>query len=171
MLRVRTIQRIPRPIDGTQVAQLLGELKLCRDKAMILLMVNGGLRPSEVLNLHLEDIQYGRRRIVIRHRTDHPRGVRTKSRTERIVDLCDDATLQTVSEYVMREGPCESPTTHVFLVGGHGQRRHEPLSYHALAKMFERHCSRLGIRTTWVTPHALRHYLPSQTMSCICAPA
>ena len=24
-------------------------------------------------------------------------------------------------------------------------------------KLFERHCARLGIRSPWVTPHALRH--------------
>ena len=43
------------------------------------------------------------------------------------------------------------------LVGGRGKRRCEPLSYHALVKLFERHCERLGIRAPWVTPHALRH--------------
>jgi integrase len=157
VLRVRTIQRVPRPMEAAQIPRLLEGLKLRRDKAMLLLMLNGGLRPGEVLNLHLEDIQYGRRRIVIRHRTDHPRGVRTKSRTERIVDLRDDVTLQTLSDYVMHERTKDSTTTHAFLLGGHGRRRNEPLSYHALVKMFERRCTRLGIRTAWVTPHALRH--------------
>jgi integrase/recombinase XerD len=31
------------------------------------------------------------------------------------------------------------------------------LWYHALVKLFARHCQRLNIRTPWVTPHALRH--------------
>jgi len=157
VLRVRTIQRVPRPMDATQISRLLEDLKLGRDKAMILLMLNGGLRPGEVLNLHLEDIQYGRRRIIIRYRTDHPRGVRTKSRVERVVDLHDDMTLQTLSDYVMHERPTGGITTHAFLLGGRGRRRNEPLSYHALVKMFARRCARLGIRTPWVTPHALRH--------------
>jgi integrase len=157
VLRVRTIQRVPRPMEAAQISRLLEGLKLGRDKAMILLMLNGGLRPGEVLNLHLEDIQYGRRRIIIRYRTDHPRGVRTKSRTERVVDLHDDMALQTLSDYVMHERPTGGITTHAFLLGGHGHRRNEPLGYHALVKMFARHCARLGIRTAWVTPHALRH--------------
>lgn len=55
------------------------------------------------------------------------------------------------------ERPTDSEGAHVFLVGVRGQRRHEPLSYHALVKMFERHCERLGIRDPWMTPHALRH--------------
>jgi integrase/recombinase XerD len=51
VLRVRTIQRVPRPMEAEHVSRLLQDLKLRRDKAMILLMLNGGLRPGEVLNL------------------------------------------------------------------------------------------------------------------------
>jgi integrase len=156
-VRIKTVQRLPRPMDDEQIAALLSSLKLRRDKAMILLMLHGGLRPGEVLNLHLEDLQYGRKRVTIRHRTDHPKRVRTKSRTERVVDLLQPETLQAVSDYVMCERPADGESPYVFLVGGKGKRRHEPLGYHALVKLFERHCERLGIRSPWVTPHALRH--------------
>jgi integrase len=157
VIRVRTIQRLPRPMSTEQITELLGSLRLWRDKAAILLMLHGGLRPGEVLNLHLEDIQYGRRRIVIRYRTDHPRGARTKSRTERVVDLHEPETLQTVSTYVMQERPQSADTTHIFLVGGRGQNRNQPLGYPALVKMFGRQCEKLNMRSPWVTPHALRH--------------
>jgi len=122
-----------------------------------LLMLHGGLRPGEVLTLQLDDIQYGRKRVVIRYRTAHPKRARTKSRTERVVDLLQPETLQAVSDYVMNERPADAESPYVFLVGGQGKRRHEPLGYHALVKLFERHCERLGIRSPWVTPHALRH--------------
>jgi integrase/recombinase XerD len=79
------------------------------------------------------------------------------SRTERAVDLLQPETLQAVSDYVMYERPSESESSYVFLVGGRGKRHCEPLSYYALVKLFARHCERLGIRTPWVTPHALRH--------------
>ncbi len=157
VVRVRTAQRLLRPMEDEQVAKLLGSLRRLRDRAMFLLMLQGGLRPGEVLNLHLEDIQYGRRRVVVRHRTDHPRGVRTKSRMERAVDLHEPETLAAVSEYVMRERPSDADATHVFLVGGKGKRRHEPLGYQALVRLFARRCERLGIRKPWTTPHALRH--------------
>ncbi len=111
----------------------------------------------EVLSLHLEDIQYGRRRVVIRYRTEHPKRARTKSRTERVVDLLQPETLLAVSEYVMDERPIDIESPYVFLVGGRGKKRCEPLGYYALAKLFARHCERLGIRTPWMTPHALRH--------------
>ncbi len=32
---------------------------------MLLLMLEGGLRPGEVLCLHLEDVQYGRKRVIV----------------------------------------------------------------------------------------------------------
>ncbi len=156
-VHVKTVRRIPRPMDDEQVHQLLESLLLKRDKAMLLLMLHGGLRPGEVLTLQLGDIQYGRKRVVIRYRTDHPKRARTKSRTERVVDLLQPETLQAVSDYVMAERPVDAQSPYVFLVGGHGKRRQEPLGYHALVKLFERHCERLGIRDPWVTPHALRH--------------
>src|SRR5204863_8542419 len=120
---------------------------------MLLLMLHGGLRPGEVLSLHLDDIQYGKKRVIIRYRTDHPKGARTKSRTERVVDLLEPETLQAVSDYVMHERPSDTTSAYVFLVGGRGKRRLGPLGYAALVKLFERHCQRLGIRTPWITPH------------------
>ncbi len=157
VVRVKMAQRVPRPLSEDQVALLLGSLRRLRDKTMILLMLQGGLRPGEVLTLHLDDIQYGRRRIVVRYRTTHPKGVRTKSRRERVVDLYEPETLDTVSAYVMRERPVDADTPFVFLVGGRGLKRREPLGYDALVRLFARHCERTGIRAPWVTPHALRH--------------
>jgi integrase len=83
--------------------------------------------------------------------------VRTKSRVERLVDLHDPDTLQTLSAYVMQERPRGADNTFVFLVGGKGTRCNEPLSYSALVKIFQRRCQQLNIRAPWITPHALRH--------------
>jgi integrase len=157
VIRVRTVQRVPRPLTDEQVTQLFNSFHSLRDKAIFLLMLHGGLRPGEVLNLRLEDIQYGRRRIIVRCADDHPKGARTKSRVERLVDLHDPDTLQTLSAYVMHERPWSPDNTFVFLVGGKGTRRNEPLSYSALVKIFQRHCQQLNIRAPWITPHALRH--------------
>jgi integrase len=156
-VQVRTVQRLPRPLSDERVRQLLAACRRRRDRAMFLLMLQGGLRPGEVLNLRLGDIEYGRRRVVIRHYTDHPRGARTKSRVERVVDLHEPEALAALSDYVMRERPDDADCPFVFLVGGRGRRRREPLSYAALVKLFARQCDRLGIRDPWVTPHSLRH--------------
>jgi len=156
-IRAKTIRRLPRPMSDEQTAALLSAIRSLRDSALVLLMLNAGLRPGEALGLHLEDIAYGRRRVAIRCRDDHPRGVRSKSRTERLVDLHDGETLATLNAYVMSERPPDAATPIVFLVGGKGTRRNEPLSYAALVRFFARACERAGIREPWMTPHALRH--------------
>jgi integrase len=156
-VRVKTVQRVPRPLDEGQVRALLGELRCVRDRAIVLLMLQGGLRPGEVLGLQLHDIAYGRRRVVVHHREDHPKGVRQKSRYERVVDLHEPEALAAVSEYVMRVRPVDAEIPLVFLIGGRGSRRLEALGYDGLVRMFARACARAGIREPWVTPHALRH--------------
>jgi integrase len=164
---VRTVERLPHVLEAPQVSALLGALRSTRDLALIRLMLDGGLRPGEVLSLHLEDVAYGRRRVIIRRRCDHPIGVRPKSRVERVVDLHEPATLDTVNRYVMTERPVEAPTPFVFLVGGHGQHRYEPLSYAALVKLFHRACTRAG--RCWgraICPnarHACRVLSPTRT--------
>ena len=114
-VRVKTVQHLPRPLSEKQVAALFGPLRRCRDRAVLLLMLQGGLRPGEALSLHLEDVQYGRRRVIVRYRTDHPKGARTKSRTERIIDLHEPATLEALSRYVIstrRTGVWRTPYAH-----------------------------------------------------------
>jgi integrase len=154
---VRTVERLPRVLEAPQVSALLGALRSTRDLALIRLMLDGGLRPGEVLSLHLEDVAYGRRRVIVRRRCDHPKGGRPKSRVERVVDLHEPTTLDAVNRYVMTERPVDAPTPFLFLVGGRGQHRHEPLSYAALVKLFHRACAQAGLQEPWMTPHSLRH--------------
>lgn len=157
VLRVKSVRRLPRPLDNEQIDALFSKLRNRRDLSILRLMLDGGLRPGEALGLHLTDIAYGRRRVVVRHREDHPRGVRSKSRIERLVDLHEAVTLEVVMAYIMTERPPDAETPIIFLVGGHGPRRCEALSYAALARLFARACERANIRTRWITLHALHH--------------
>ncbi len=156
-VRVRVPSRLPRPMRDADINALLESISTARDLAIVLLMLDGGLRPGEVLGLHLEDIEYGRRRVTIRKRDDHPRGARQKSHLERVVDLLEARTLDAVNRYVMHERPPEANTVFVFVVGGRSGRRTQPLSYTALVRMFSRRLDKLNIRTADTTPHALRH--------------
>ena len=45
-VRVKTVQRVPRPLDDDQVTKLLGVLRCLRDRTIVLLMLQGGLRPG-----------------------------------------------------------------------------------------------------------------------------
>lgn len=156
-VRVRLPLRLPRPMSAEDIDAILTSLTKLRDLALFLLMLDGGLRPGEALCLQLGDIAYGRRRVTIRKRDDHPRGARAKARHERVVDLHEPRTLDAVNRYVLHERPLEGDSPFLFLVGGLGSRRDEPLSYQAVARGFARRLDRLGIRTPDTTPHALRH--------------
>ncbi len=156
-VRVRLPLRLPRPMSGEDIDAILASLTTLRDLAIFLLMLDGGLRPGEVLCLHLDDVAYGRRRVTIRKRDDHPQGVRAKARHERVVDLHEPRTLDAVNRYVLHERPLEAESPFLFLVGGAGSRRCEPLSYQAVVRGFARRLDRLGIRSPDKTPHALRH--------------
>ncbi|MCX5103844.1 MULTISPECIES: tyrosine-type recombinase/integrase [unclassified Streptomyces] len=154
---VKQPRRLLRPAGEAVLEQFIGSLKRLRDLAVFLLMLDGGLRPGEVLLLHLDDISYDRRRVTFRKRDDHPRGARGKSRTERGVDLHEPRTLDAVSRYVMHERPLDATNPFVFLVGGKGTRRLEPLGYDAVVRLFAQRLDKLGLRTPETTPHALRH--------------
>lgn len=156
-VRVRLPLRLPRPMNSQDIQSLLGSLTTLRDLAIFLLMLDGGLRPGEVLCLRLDDISYGRRRVTVRKRDDHPRGARAKSRQERVVDLHEPRTLDAVNRYTLHERPLDADSPFLFLVGGSGARSGEPLSYQAVVRGFARRLDRLGIRTPDMTPHALRH--------------
>jgi integrase/recombinase XerD len=156
-LRVKTVDALPRPISDETYRALISVMRTKRDRALLELMHEGGLRPGEALGLHLEDISYGRRRVTVRFRDDHPKGVRQKSRRERVVDLLEDRALPAINDYVLRERPQDADTSLVFLVGGRGKRRHDPLSYDGMVRMFARAADRAGVRDPWLTPHALRH--------------
>jgi integrase/recombinase XerD len=83
--------------------------------------------------------------------------VRGKSRQARVVDLHQLRTLDAVSRYVMQDRPTEAASPLVFLVGGRGARRREPLSYQAVVRGFACRLQRLGLRSPEKNPHALRH--------------
>ena len=51
VLRVKTVEALPRPMTAEVYAALLGELRTRRDRALLEVMWEGGLRPGEVLGL------------------------------------------------------------------------------------------------------------------------
>jgi integrase/recombinase XerD len=71
--------------------------------------------------------------------------VRQKSRRERVVDLLEGRALPAINDYVLRERPQDAETSLVFFVGGRGKRRHDPLSYDGMVRMFARAADRAGV--------------------------
>jgi integrase/recombinase XerC len=53
---VRRVRRLPESLSSDEVAMFLADLETHRDRAIVLLMLLGGLRASEVRSLRLADV-------------------------------------------------------------------------------------------------------------------
>ncbi len=62
---VRAPRRLPRVLGPDEVDRLVGALRTDRDRAMVWLMLLGGLRRCEVLGLRMNDLRPGERRVFV----------------------------------------------------------------------------------------------------------
>lgn len=141
-LRVRTPRRLPRGLDRSETAALLGSFRTERDRAIAGLMLFSGLRSAEVLGLSVADIDIGRgwARVV------------GKGDKERRVPVDPDVA-SLVQSYVLAERP-ETASRALFVVAK-GPHRGQPLSPAGLRRVFRYHRKRSGVAAGH--PHALRH--------------
>lgn len=140
---IRIPQTLPRPLDSEEVTKFLSSLRTKRDKAMVLLMLFGGLRKSEVLGLTLKDVDFGQRTVLI---TDGKGG------HQRIAAV-SESVLKALLQYMNEERPASSsPKLFLVLKGPH---KGEPLSVRGLDMVIEYHREQAG--TPGVQCHRLRH--------------
>ncbi len=109
-VRLTPLIRVPRPLPRVltplEVTALLAALRTHRDRALVQLMLLGGLRRVEALGVELGDLRPGDRRVHIRQ---------GKGGRERIVPV-DDMFFAALHDYFAQERPTESITDHVFVV-------------------------------------------------------
>lgn len=138
---VKVGERLPRDISDRELKGLLKVIKKARDKAMLLLMVQCGLRISEVIHLKLSQVQLNpepgqlpRLRVI------------GKGNKERVVPLSQTC-VQWLRRWLKERPTCESDTV---FVNRYGRRFFKTGIYWNL----KRYCEAAGIRCT---PHQLRH--------------
>ncbi len=140
---VRQPERLPESLDVNDVRTFLADLETHRDRSIVLAMVFGGLRASEVRSLRLSDVDMGMRRL----------RVVGKGGRERIVPV-DSSFFAECATYISVERPPRCPTPECFVVL-RGPTRGSPLTEAGLRKVFRTHRARSG--ATRVRPHRLRH--------------
>jgi len=140
---LRTPQTLPRPLENEEINVFLSSLRTQRDRAMVLLMLLGGLRKSEALGLTLGDLDFGQRAVLVRE------GKGGHQRRVPVSDVALEATLR----YLNEERPASS-SPKVFLVLK-GPRRGQPLTVAALDTIIDYHRQRVG--TPGIQCHRLRH--------------
>jgi site-specific recombinase XerD len=140
---VRQPRRLPENLEPDEVAVFLADLGTCRDRAVALLMLFGGLRAAEVRSLRLADVDRGMRRV----------RVVGKGNKERTVPV-DNVFFTELGNYLRAERPrgCATPECFVVL---RGPTRGSAMTEAGMRRIFRTHRTRSG--ATRVRPHRLRH--------------
>lgn len=148
---VRQASRLPDNVDLDDVRVFLSDLDTHRDRAVVLLMVLGGLRAAEVRSLRLADVDMGRRQVRIVG----------KGGRERVVPV-DAAFFAELADYLRSErravstaGSDGGPATPECFVVLRGPTAGAAMTEAGMRKIFRVHRERSG--ATRVRPHRLRH--------------
>lgn len=140
---VRQPKRLPESVDSGEVTAFLADLNSHRDRAMVLAMLQGGLRAAEVRGLELADVDMGLRRL----------RVVGKGRRERVVPV-DRGFFAELAAYLRDERPAGLATSACFVVL-RGPTRGQPLTEAGMRRVFRTH--RASADAARVRPHRLRH--------------
>jgi len=141
---IRAPRTLPRVLAPEEVEAFVGALRTDRDRAMVQVMLLGGLRRCEVLGLRLPDLHPGERRVFV---------AEGKGGRQRIVPV-SARFFSTVADYYDKERPRTCGTNRVFVVLK-GPRRGQPLSAAGLDEIVEGARKRAGLPR--LTCHQLRH--------------
>lgn len=140
---VRQDRPLPESLEADDVAVFLADLNTHRDRAIVLAMLLGGLRASEVRTLRLADVNMGMRQVT----------VTGKGSKQRVVPI-DRAFFAALRAYLDRERPRGLATPECFVVL-RGPTAGQAMTEAGLRKIFRVHRLRTG--AVRVRPHRLRH--------------
>ncbi|HEU5378586.1 MAG TPA: tyrosine-type recombinase/integrase [Ktedonobacteraceae bacterium] len=134
-----------------------------RDRLLCLMLKEGGFRVSELLGMHLDDLEFGKHGVYVRFRTDNENGARAKAGygRDRFVHLPNDV-LGLLDVYLTEVWIEANPaTSHLWIVLNKRARDQSgqstygtALSLAAVESMFKHYSKKSGVI---LHPHLLRH--------------
>lgn len=143
--------RPPRALSAEEVVTVLAAAERARDRFLLALLTETGMRIGQALGLRHSDIMSRAKQIRILARADDANGARAKLRSTAVIPV-SAALIRLYSEYLHREyGEVDSDYVFVNLWR---RRPGAPLTYAAVHKLFERISARCGVE---FTAHMLRH--------------
>ena len=158
-IKVKEPKTFPGCLSDEQIAQLANACYSYRDRLIIMLLRETGIRRGELLGLHLVDVEdfdiRGRIRIV--RRDNNPNGATAKGAEREIPVLHNRDDLQdTFHAYLLQEYPPEAEKIghSMLFVNLDGQYIGKPMSRARLNSLFYQLEKRTGIRAY---PHLFRH--------------
>lgn len=148
--RMKIDRKLPTVLSKAEISAILDATINLKHKAMIATMYSGGLRVSEVIHLHYDDISRTNKTIHIRD---------GKSRSDRYT-LLADRTLEILTEYWFK---CGRPKGILFPSSWTGNY----LTRDSVNQFFRESAKRAGIKKH-VSTHCLRHSFASHLFEAGC---
>lgn len=150
-VRLAVTRRVPRTLDAGQVAAVLAACEHLRDRFLLALLAETGMRVGQALGLRHADFVSRDRQVRIVPRPGNANGARAKLREAAVIPVSAPL-VRLYSEYMHAEyGDVDSDYVFVNLFAGQiGQ----PLCYPAVHRLIGRIARRTGIS---FTAHMLRH--------------
>lgn len=151
-LKLREKKKVIKTLSRDEVKEIIEACHSFRDKFLILLLYEGGLRIGEALSLRLEDIITWDNEIKIVPRDETLNETYIKNKKERIIHVTREL-MGLYTNYLVHEY-CEELNHDYVFINLRGQNIGQPLKYHSVADLVKRISKRTGIDFNL---HQLRH--------------
>lgn len=152
ILKLRVKKKKIKTLEHYEVKKIINACHTLRDKLIIMLMYEGGLRIGEVLSLRLEDIVTWDNKINITPREENLNGAYIKLRKERVIHVSKEL-MALYTDYLVHEYCEELEHDYAFITLKETYYGF-PLKYQSVHDLIRRLNKRTGIS---FTPHMLRH--------------
>jgi integrase/recombinase XerD len=143
---IEKLRQPKRLIQAFSIEQMQSVLNLfgnsfsdVRDRAIIMLLLDSGIRASELCSITLGAISWTEQTILVIGKGDK----------QRIVPF-GQATKQALTKYLLRRGELETDRLFVTVYG-------EPFDRHRLGRIIKSRCRKAGIEGIRCSPHSMRH--------------
>lgn len=155
VVSVKREQRLPKTLTSEQVERLIASCTRTRDKLLLTLLFQTGMRIGQCLGLRHSDISVEDGTIQIVPREDNPNGARAKTRKPYTIPVLLDVT-QLYTDYLIEDlGALEADSLPDFVfVNLWDGEVGRPMTYGAVMSLVQRLTKRAGIA---FSPHMLRH--------------
>ena len=151
--RSKTNKR-PKTVSDENLKKMIDLCTNRRDRLLILLLQETGMRIGQALQLKHEDIESWDSRLKVVYRLDNPNEVYAKSRTEYHIDLSSEW-IRLYTDYLVDD--CENFDSEFVFIGLYSNNSSHigaPLTYGTVKELFRKLSREVG---THITPHMLRH--------------
>ncbi len=154
-VKVKRGENLIKILTSEQVQAIINVCTHVRDKFLLALLYETGMRIGQALGLRHSDISVENGKIHIIPRDDNANGMRAKTRSEYIIPAKTDL-MQLYTDYLVEDLnalEADHLPDYVFVNLWDGKIGH-PMTYETVMSLFHRLCKKTGIQ---VTPHMFRH--------------